>query len=177
MSNSEPHDLVQSIKEGIGPLLFHVRDEEESIRALPLSLRVVGDEYESVSLVLGRFSGSIALPPRAIAQSVPDNTCAHWMWEDGSSLLLLEWGYSHLPLLESITRWRAGTSHILVNDRPMALRIENADETQVGQIDGYLDDHSSLGVNIHASNSAKCDELVAAVTTLRLTRGLSTEGV
>ena len=170
MDDSDLPDLVCAIKEGVGSLLFHVHDEEEGIRALPQYVVSAVGEQQQIAIRLGPFVGTIALPHGATIESVPDHTCAHWTWADSSSLLLLQWGFPHLPLLDSLTHWPSGSQHLIVNRRPMALRLEPAEASHVTQVEGYLDDRAILGVNIQASDSRRRDELIAAVATLRLIR-------
>ncbi len=173
MSNAPqnfPYDMVTATKSGPGPLIYHVRDAEQCIDALPSFPLPPAPVHGATVIGLRWFSGVISLPPGGIVQSVPDDTCAKWEWLDGSSLLLMIGAPpgSGLPGLDGLPTWPSGTTRIRVNGRPMALssHAQHIDRSWRAEVNGYLDDRCPLWANTVGRTQEARDHLLAAVMSL-----------
>lgn len=54
--------LVNAVRYGPGPLVYHVRDQERLTRALPVHRLVSVKGFRSVAVTIDQFRGAIALP-------------------------------------------------------------------------------------------------------------------
>jgi hypothetical protein len=167
-------DVVSAFKNGPGPLIYHVHDEERGMAELP-TFTMPAPLDAALAIHMRWFSGTIALPPGGEVQSVPDGgLCAEWAWPDGSFLLLMIGALpgNKLPRLESLSGWPTGTLGIRVNGRPMALMLH--EPLPSGQcramVDGYLDERCPFWADVRASSREARDGLLAAVMTLEVRR-------
>jgi hypothetical protein len=173
----DPEFTVSARKTGPGPLIYHVRDEEQRIDALPRYTPSEVPTHVPRRHALRGFVVDIALPPVAISQSVPDDTCAEWTCTDDGSLLVMIGASpnSGLPALELLRHWPAGTRCLHVNYRPMALTLLAADAEGMwqGTIDGYLDDTCPFTATVRAASPEGRDMLLAAVASFSVQRAES----
>lgn len=173
----DPEFTVTATKTGPGPLIYHVRDEEQRINALARYTPSEVPTHVPRRHALRGFVVDIALPPTAISQSVPDDTCAEWTCPDDGSLLVMMSALpdSGLPALESLRHWPEGTRCLHVNHRPMALTLFGADAEGMwqGTVDGYLDDTCPFYATVRAGSPAGRDTLLAAVASFSAQRAES----
>jgi hypothetical protein len=176
-TSPDPGFTVSATKTGPGLLIHHVRDEEQRINALARCTPSEVPTHVPRRHALRGFVVDISLPPRAISQSVPDDTCAEWTCPDEGSLLVMIGALpdSGLPGLESLRHWPAGTLCLQVNHRPMALTLLAADAEGMwqGTVDGYLDDTCPFYATVRASSPAGRDTLLAAVASFSAQRAES----
>jgi hypothetical protein len=172
-----PEFTVSATKTGPGPLTYHVRDEEQRISALAHYRPAAVPEHVKRRHALRGFVVDIVLPPGAISQSVPDDTCAEWTCPDDGLLLVMidvlpDRG---LPGLESLRHWPADTHCLHVNHRPMALTLlaVEADGVWRATVEGYVDDTCPFSATVRASTPAGRDMLLAAVASFSAQRAES----
>lgn len=169
-----PFDAIIAIKNGPGPLIYHVRDAEERIEALPSRVVPAAPALAETAIALRGFRGVMFLPPGGVVQSVPDDLWLNWEWLDRSSLLLMidEMEGHGLPGLETLPKWPRGTTHIRVNGRPMALNShpQHEDGSWRAHLNGYLDDRCTFWAHIIGRTLDAREHLIAALMSLRVQR-------
>ena len=177
MNDSEQHvgdSWVSASKDGPGPLIFHVRDAEDAIAALPSFAPPRTVILSETTFVLRWFRGEISLPPGGTAQAVPDDTCANWEWPGGSFLVVLIGAPPDhgLPHLDQLPAWPVGTWSVRVNRRAMALtlRAPRVDGAWHAEIDGYLDNECPFHAHVGGPAQTVRDDLIAGVLSLTMQR-------
>ncbi len=174
---SGPEYTVSATKSGPGPLIYHVREEEQRINALARYTPSEVPTHVPRRHALRGFVVDIALPPTAISQSVPDDTCAEWTCPDDGLLLVMidVRPNSGLPVLDFLRPWPADTRCLHVNHRPMALTLLAADAEGIWRatVEGYLDDTCPFSATVRAGSPAGRDTLLAAVASFSAQRAES----
>lgn len=162
-------ELVSAVKDGPGPLVYHVRDQELLVSRLPLHQVASTDEFTEFAVEMNRFAGTIQLPdaPAVTPMGTPDTSMQGWIWPDGSNMLLMPIAFDGLPALEGIGT-ETTASQLLITNRPMALVLQgdNPHARCAATINGYVSDRVQMGINIQAPNASSRERLIAAASTL-----------
>jgi hypothetical protein len=167
-------DKIVFVSDGSAPPRWHVSDQEALARALPPCPVKPAAHAGLAPVRLRVYPATIWLPAsgRSEDTEVPDpESIEGWDWPSDDGLYLMIGTRRDLPRLRSLGYYGPDDCHALLAGRPVAVTryaepLENGEVCHRAVVGGYLDDRTTLHVDVIASTQERRDALVAALLTL-----------